>query len=219
MYRCSFVVAALSAGGVVAQPVDVFTLDFEGLADVEMVQDFYNGGTSQLGNTGTNFGVSFTGNALSIIDSDLGGSGNFANEPSESTVLFYQAGGSTVMNVAAGFDTAFSFFYSTNSFAQTGSNAFVTVYDGVNGTGNVLGSIVLEDNVDGTQDMGDPTGVFDTWTAIGVNFAGVARSVDFGGSANQVAFDDVTFGRIIPAPGAASLAALAGLAASRRRRS
>lgn len=200
-------VSSLAAGG-----VDIFTLDFEGVGDRDVIGNYYNGGP------GVNHGVSFGGNALGIVDRDAGGSGNFANEPSGDTIMFYLEGGDTVMNVADGFDTAFSFYYSSNSFAETGVNAFVTLYDGLNGTGNVLGTIQLVDNIDDVIDNGDPTGEFDTWTAIGVHFAGTVRSVDFGGAANQVGFDDVTFGRIIPAPGAVAVLATAGLVAARRRR-
>jgi hypothetical protein len=41
--------------------------------------------------------------------------------------------------------------------------------------------------------------------------------VVFGGTANYIAFDNVTFGSNIPAPGALALLATAGLMARRRR--
>gem|GEM_PF-6096478 len=39
----------------------------------------------------------------------------------------------------------------------------------------------------------------------------------FGGTANYIGFDNVTFGSEIPAPGAVALVAAAGLTARRRR--
>ena len=49
---------------------------------------------------------------------------------------------------------------------------------------------------------GDPTGQFCNWTAVGVSFAGTAYSIDFGGTANQTAFDNITFGSDTPGGGA-----------------
>ncbi len=58
-------------------------LDFEGLGDIEQVLDFYDGGFGSLGSgPGPDFDITFGPDALSIIDFDAGGSGNFANEPS-----------------------------------------------------------------------------------------------------------------------------------------
>jgi hypothetical protein len=33
---------------------------------------------------------------------------------------------------------------------------------------------------------------------IGVGFGGIAKSIDFGGTVNQIAFDDITFGSTTP---------------------
>jgi hypothetical protein len=60
-----------------------------------------------------------------------------------------------------------------------------------------------------------------------VSFAGVAKSVDFGGGANFVAYDDITFGSATPGPAVPEPASwvmlIAGFgltgAAMRRRRS
>ncbi len=167
-------------------------LDFEGLQDFEQILDFYNGGTGSLGSSGTNFGVSFGSSALALIDADAGGSGNFANEPSADTIAFWLSGSSLVMNVAAGFDTGFSFFY-TSSTAAT-----VTVYDGLNATGNVLGAINLVAQHDDNGCTGDPSGSFCNWDPIGVAFAGTALSVDFSGTANQTGYDNITLGSNVP---------------------
>jgi len=167
----------------------VIVLDFEGVGNQVSVGEFYNGGTDGAGNSGTNYGISFSPTSLGIIDADAGGGGNFANEPSPSTVLFFLSGGAATMNYAAGFETGFSFFYSSS--ASLGGT--INVYEGLNATGALLASLTLTPN--GGTCSGDPNGFpFCTWTNIGVGFSGVARSVDFGGTANQIAFDNITLG-------------------------
>jgi hypothetical protein len=155
-------------------------LDFEGVGDQLQVGNFYNGGA------GTNYGISFGTDALGLVDSDAGGSGNIGGEPSPSTVLFFLGGTAATMNVAAGFDTGFSFFYSA-----IGSPGSVTVYDDLNSTGNILATLTLPTT---PSNGGDPTGGFSPFLPIGVTFSGIAKSVDFGGTANQIVFDDITIG-------------------------
>ena len=195
-------------------------LTFEGLADGESVLNFYDGGQGGGGSgPGANYGITFADNALVFIDADAGGTGNFGGEPSPSTVMSFLQGSAATMNVPAGFSTGFSFFYS--SPFQTGS---VVVYDGLNATGNVLATL----NLPLTPNNGapDPTGVYSPLVPFGVTFTGVAHSVDFGGSANSVGFDNITLGsgtpgggggtnRSIPAPTLSTwaLAALATLIA------
>ncbi len=173
-------------------------LDFEGLQDGEAVEDFYNGGTGSSGSgPGANFGVSFSSNGLALIDSDAGGGGNFGGEPSPDTVLFFSTGAATTMNVPGGFSAGFSFFYTAVN--EPGE---IVVYDGVDATGNVLA--VLDLPVTPT-DGGDPTGEFSPFEPIGVTFSGTARSVDFGGTVNQIAFDNITLGSGTPGGGNAPL--------------
>jgi hypothetical protein len=195
---------ALLVAGALAAAAPAFSaivvLDFEGVGDFNPVGDYYNGGG------GTNYGVSFSEATLALVDADAGGSGNFANEPTGDTVMFFLDANSAILNYGAGFTTGFSFFYSSSTAAT------VTVYDGENGTGNVLGTLNLEaqgfDNC-----SGDPTGSFCNWTAVGVAFAGTAKSIDFGGTANQTGFDNITFGSdrpVVPEPSTYALM-LAGL--------
>ena len=192
MLRALLFVVCLSVASVAN--ADVIVLDFEGLGNQEQVANFYNGGLGGSGSgPGPDYDITFGTNALSIIDADAGGSGNFANEPSPDTILFFLTG-SAVLNVLNGFDTGFSFFYSSVSF-----NGSVTVYDGFDATGNVLATLDLIAN--GQSCGGDPTGQFNCWTAVGVPFAGTALSVDFGGVVNQIGFDDVTFGSVRPGGG------------------
>ena len=160
-------------------------LDFEGLGDNVPVGEFYNGGG------GADYGISFSTNSLAVIDSDAGGSGNFGGEPSASTILFFVNGASATMNVPAGFSTGFSFFYTAINSPGT-----IVVYDGPNATGNVLATLNLP--ITPTNGAPDPTGVFSPLLPIGVSFAGIARSVDFGGTINQVGFDNITLGAATP---------------------
>src|SRR5690606_29252649 len=92
-------VILLAAGGAQAAPI---VLDFEGVANLVLVNDFYNGGTDSEGNSGTNYGIGFTSTATAAIDADAGGTGRFANEPSPNTAITFLEGGTAIMNVAAG---------------------------------------------------------------------------------------------------------------------
>ena len=190
----------LAAGAIPAFAQSTVTLTFEGLGNGEPVSQFYNGGTSGNGSgPGTNYGISFSPNSLALIDSDAGGSGNFGGEPSPDTVLFFTSG-TAVMNVPAGFATGFSFYYSAISNPGT-----VVVYDGPNATGNVLATL----NLPTTPSSGapDPSGTFSPFVPIGASFSGTARSVDFGGTVNQIAFDNITLGTSIPGnPGSTTCA-------------
>ena len=209
--------AAILLGLALAPQVNALALDFEGLQDQEAILDFYNGGTGSMGSSGVDYGVSFDANALALIDFDAGGSGNFANEPSADTVAFWLAGSDLLMNVAGGFDTGFSFFYSSSTVAT------VKVYDGLNGTGNIIGEIDLIAQFD-ENCAGDPNGTFCNWTAAGVDFAGTALSVSFAGTANQTGYDNITFGsstpEIVPEPTITALLGigLVGMTLARRRR-
>ncbi len=166
----------------------LIVLDFEGLDDQEAINGFYNGGTSANGNSGVNYGVEFSSNTLSIIDTEAGGTGNFGGEPSEDTVMFFLTGTSSIMNVAAGFDVGFSFFYSAINNAGS-----VQVFDGLDGSGTLLASLAIPITI---SDGGDPSGDFSPFFDIGVGFAGTAKSVSFAGVQNQIAFDNITFGSV-----------------------
>lgn len=211
--RAAAAAVVLGAAGAASASPTVISLDFEGVGDNQAVGNFYNGGA------GTNYGVSFSPATLAIVDADAGGGGNFANEPSPNTIMFFLDANNAILNFAAGFTTGFSFFY-TSSTAAT-----VDVFDGVNGTGNKLGSLPL--SAQHTQNcVGDPNGTFCNWTAVGVAFAGTAKSINFGGTANQTGFDNITFGSNrpvvngVPEPTSLALvgAALLGAAVARRRK-
>jgi hypothetical protein len=171
------------------------TLTFEGLRDRESVLNYYNGGLGGNGSgSGPAYGVTFSPNALAIIDGDAGGTGNFGGEPTPSTILFFLTG-TAIMNVPSGFTTGFSFYYSAINSPGT-----VTVYSGVNASGSVLASIPLP--LTPHSGAPDPTGEFSPLVPVGVSFSGTARSVDFSGTVNQIGFDNITFGSQTPTPGA-----------------
>ena len=192
-----FIKTAIAAASLVAAMAPamaaVVVLDFEGVGDLANINNFYNGGTDSLGNSGVNYGVAFSTATLGIVDSDAGG-GDIANEPSGQTAMFFLDASNSVLNVAAGFTTGFSFFYTSASAAS------VSVWDGLGATGNQLGTLNLTAQFNGNGCVGDPNGQFCNWTAVGVAFAGTAMSIDFGGTANQIAFDDITFGSKDPGP-------------------
>jgi hypothetical protein len=213
--RLAWAFALAAASG--SASAEVITLTFEGLLNLEGVGGFYNGGTGSQGSAGTNYGVGFGPNALAVIDADAGGTGNFANEPSPSTVLFFSTG-TAVLNYAPGFTDGFSFYFSTNTLTGV-----VRVYDGLNATGTLLGSLNLP--ALGGDCQGDPNGGFCNWSAASLAFTSVARSIDFGGTVNRVAYDNVTFGSAtpggigVPEPGTLVLmgAALVGVLVARKR--
>ncbi len=208
----SFLVAGLAATAAHATSV---VLTFEGLQDQEAVENFYNGGTGSLGSSGTNYGINFASNGLAIIRNNAGGNGNFGDEPSQSTALFFLNGGAATMNVAAGFDTGFSFYYSA-----VYSGGTVTVWDaagGAAGGGNLLASLTLPTTPDGATSgcTDNPGANFCPFLPFGVAFSGTAYSVDFGGTENQIAFDNITLGAAVPISGTpepATFALLGGAA-------
>jgi hypothetical protein len=186
-------------------------LDFEGLGNVESVGSFYN-----------NQGVSFSPNALALIDSDAGGTGDFGGEPSGKTVLFFESGESAVMNVANGFIRDLSFFYSSPD-----NTGIVSIYDGLNATGNILASIQLSQTP--RNGAPDPTGYYSPFLPINTEFWGVGRSVDFRGATGFIGFDDIGFMQLpdpelpnskpIPTPAMLPGLLAIGLSAWRRRQS
>jgi hypothetical protein len=220
----------LAAGSASAGIVD---LNFEGVnatcpSGFAFINGFYDGGTSSDGTSGPNYGVTFSANAQAICLNSLSvgcsntSRGGLAPSSSEGA-LFFLSGSSTAIDVAAGFDTGFSFNY-TNPGGVAGT---VSVYSGLDGTGSELASFALGATPDGATACPGYGADFCPFEPIGVAFSGTAESIVFGGVANEIVFDDVTFGSSNPGPGVPEPATwalmLTGLAAAggamRRRRS
>lgn len=199
---------ALSAAAVPAVAVQA-TLDFEGTKSFSSILEFYNGGTDSAGNSGTNFGVSFTASATSLSNDDL--NNYFSHAPTPGAVMF-APDSPAFLNAADGFTTSVSLYYSSDIAAPNSVN----IYSGLNGTGDLLGSISLN--------MNAQTGCTDTafcnFEQSTVAFSGTGKSISFDGSSGHTAFDDVT---ITPVPEPTTYAlmmlGLAGIGMVARRRS
>jgi hypothetical protein len=195
-------------------------LTFDGIGDDQVIGNYYNGGP------GGALGVTFGGTALSIVQAQAGGSGNFQGNPSGTTIMFW-LDANPYMDVASGFTGGFSLYYSA-----IGAPGSVDIFSGFAGTGTLLASLSLPVTPQGPYGSPpcDGTGSFCPWVATGTTFAGTAESVVFGGAANGIGFDNVTFGSdnaatVTASPEPASLALVAtglvglvGVAGRRRNR-
>jgi len=172
-------------GAVAAQATNVLT--FSGFqAPYESILGYYNGGVGGLGTgPGPNYGVVFGSEALALPN---GPGSNVSDEPGGSTGSMIFLSGADIMDVAGGFTTGFSFFYAAPSYPGS-----VSVYSGLDGTGSLLGTLNLSPN-------GSYCGshIYSCWTAVGVSFSGTAQSAIFAGTANYIAFSNVTLGSSNP---------------------
>jgi hypothetical protein len=171
--------AATAAFCAVPASAAVTVLTFEGIGNLNPVGNFYAPE------------YTFSPATLALVDADAGGSGNFANEPSPNTIMFFQDANNAILNVNSGFTDGFSFFYSSAAAVS------VRVYSGLNATGDLLGTLALSAQ-SGDNCVGDPNGTFCNFSAAGVTFTGTAFSIDFGGTAGQTGFDNITFGTDVP---------------------
>jgi hypothetical protein len=208
------------------------TLDFEGInavyptavGEYAQVLNFYNGGTSSDGTTSsTSAGVAFSSNGLAIclntpLNPACSGSSRGGLAPGSALgALYFLDGTQTFMNVATGFQDGLSFVYSA---LRSGS---VSVFDGLDGAGNLLATLNLGPTPVADCDMGTYRAAHCPFVPADVAFAGVARSVAFQGAPNDIVFDDVHLDvevRDGPEPSTVSLLGLAVAAAHawRRRR-
>ena len=197
---------------------DPVGLTFEGLDPGEEILGFYDASSmgSENGNYGPDHGVNFV-DALASVDTDAGGGGDFDNAPSPDTVMFW-LNATAVLNYEAGFDTGFSFFYSASL------PAYVRVYNQLNGFGMELAYLALGTNWQDNDCLATASGSYCNWDVGSLPFGpenGPAMSIVFGGSANFVGFDNITFGSTTPIPLPAAVwllgSGLAGLIALRRR--
>src|ERR1700687_813889 len=143
------VLAAVIAATAMSARASIIDLTFEGIApypngnDV-FIQNFYNGGTSSIGTSGPNFGISFPDNALLICLNTIGticsntSRGGLGDPNSQLGALFFLTGSSTFLNDPAGFTTGFAFNYTAINVPGS-----IQVYSGLNGTGTLLASLTL----------------------------------------------------------------------------
>ncbi len=189
---------SISSFTAVAAPIE---LDFEGAGNESQLLDFYNMGTDSAGNSGSNYGVGFSGSALSLIAAEDGSSG-FSNVPSGSTVLFFD-NSIAWLNVAAGFSGGFSLYFSS------ALDAVINLYDGENGGGNLVATLNISNQFD-RDCAGDS--LYCSWSLASVLFDGTARSIDFSATSNWAAFDNLTLGVAaideVPSPAPAALFAM-----------
>ena len=177
-WKLSLWMYLFATGTSFALPANTVTvLTFEGVGDYNPVGNYYNGGSAE------DYGIYFSNNTLALVSIYYGGHGNFANSASMPTLLFFTDGSESIMDVVGGFDTGFSFYYTSST-----SNAFYSVYSGLDGSGTLLANGSLANTY-------YSDGGFDTsGNQVGVTFSGRALSVFFGGAANQVGFDNITLG-------------------------
>ncbi len=184
-------------------------LNFAGLNGnaEEAVDNYYDGGTGGAGSgPGPNYGITFSSNALAC-SGQPGGACNTAEIPGGpgANTLFFLTGSAATLDMAAGFTTGFSFYYSSPFDA-----ASIDVYSGLDGTGTLLAALTLPTTPN--DGNGSCQGAnYCPYEEIGVAFSGTAESVSFAGAENHVAFADVTIGASsVPVPEPASLALLGG---------
>ena len=136
-------------------------------------------------------GFDLSANALAIISAQQGGSGNFIdpliNPGQVARGITYDEGQSIIINVANGFEQKFSFRY-----ASPFADHQVTIYDGVNGRGNVLASVQLPRTTDSNLTPG--TYILESNPSSNLLFQGLGQSVIIGNQPNKLVLGDITFG-------------------------
>jgi hypothetical protein len=176
---------------------DTVVLKFEGIASPSnpnpAIGNFYNGG----GGPSNNFGITFSTNALALCLNTLTVScsntsrGGQGDPTSQGGGLFFLSGSQTFLDDAAGFTTGFSLFYT----AVNGTGGSLDVFSGLDGTGTLLGTLALPVT---TSNCPGYNAGFCPFFPVGVSFSGTAESISFAGVANEIVFDDVTFGSATP---------------------
>ncbi len=177
------------------------TLTFEGLKNFEAVEDYYNGGKGSKGSgPGTNYGVTFSSNALAYIPGEFHGKARpYPGDPSPPTVLLLGdlghrfPGGhpiSMTMDVSGGFVGALTFYD-----IDIERKATVTIWSGLDGTGTKLATLTLALTAEAFGN------------AETMSFKGKARSVVFSGGNDQLVLDNISF-QSVPEPASWLLVAL-----------
>ena len=207
------------------------------------INGYYSGGTASNGASGANVGATFGGaSAIRSVKATPSGSGLFGTQvlqgsgsPGTSLALGIGAmfltgsdplSGTPVghLDVAAGFNESFSFYYAAKSGGIT-----VTLYEALTAdilgtTGNTSSAFAATD----TCSVGDPGSEFCRWALADFGtLSSTYYSVKFQGPALGSLFDNLSFssssasgGGSLPEPGSLALVAvaLAGLGLARRRK-
>lgn len=198
-------ISALAVGLLSAAPAFSLTLDFQDVGGYNFIQEYYNGGTNDVGLTGPNYGISFGLDVLGMTNDQY--FSYYDNAPNPGAIAAVGADGA--LSVAAGFSGAVSFSYSATA------NTTVTLFSGLNGTGVELATF----NLAATNGACSEELPFCSWNLASLNIAGVAHSIQFGGSAGVAGFDNITIAPVpVPAAGWLMLSALGGLGMARRNR-
>jgi hypothetical protein len=199
-------ISILAAGVLSATPAfaNSVTIDFEGVGSFSSVDGYYNGGTDSSGGSGTNVGIYFGLDALGLSN-DAAGT-YFSNAPSPGTVMA-PVGLDAALSSLPGFTQA-SLYYSSNA------DTYVSVFSGLNGTGDLLGTTSLLANA--MNDCSDSP--FCSWGLATLDFTGIAHSIQFGSAANAAGFDNVNIS--VPEPSTAWLwmTAIVGFGVFARRK-
>jgi hypothetical protein len=161
---------------------------FGGLKNLEFIDQYYDGGNGSLGSgPGKNLGVQFTANAQIIVSASKGGSGNFIDNPGAYPVMFFQTGQNITMTATNGIETALWFYYSAIE------SGVATIYEGPNGTGNILASVTLTPNNSGCS-----TYKLCVWSAVGAPLSVAAASITFAGVPDYLAIGTMHLGIALP---------------------
>ncbi|MEM6704283.1 MAG: hypothetical protein AAF690_16320 [Acidobacteriota bacterium] len=166
----------------------------QGSSTCQMVNFEGNGDLNPVRTLGSPITATFNGSWQSLVDADANGSGNFANEPSPSTIL--------VFTNAAGNSIDFSEPVQSVSIAYSAGASSLPValsaWSGSQGTGNPVASdsgSVLGDRAGGANCQGDPNGQLCAWGSLTAAAPGnFIRSITFpGAGADSVGFDNLEF--------------------------
>lgn len=231
--RTKILAFAFALVGTSAAFADTVVLNFEGIYstypsnNVAFIQGFYDGGTSSVGTSGTNYGITFSDNAVAICLNTPGvtcsniSRGGLGDAGSQQGAMIIGFGSRVYMDDPGGFTSGISLFY--DGIDEGGSS--LGVYSGLDGTGTLLATLSLPTTASG----GCPSvynAAFCPFVPVGIDFSGTAESVSFTAVNMLMAFDDVTLGSSTPGattPEPSTIAmmltgAAAGVGALRRRR-
>jgi len=128
--------------------------------------------------------ATFTGTVASLVDSDAGGTGNFANEPSPETVIAFGSLSSIITLTFANPVSQVSWFYSANGQTE------LRFFDSGNGLLTTINPRVLSQGGIG----GDPTGFFDNWImASHSEVSNTIKKIEMDIASGSVVMDDFEF--------------------------